>query len=137
MSHSVLQMIRDFVLAPALLDASLVSILGAFAYLMAIRKTGAKAGASATVTAFAFLAAFLLTALDLVAFGAAVVRLDLPWLRWISYLGIALIWSGFVAWRTEALASTRWAFAACAGAFLGVAGWAMDAYVVTALLFVE
>ena len=137
MTHSVLQLIRDFVLAPALLTSALISTTGAFGLLLALRPEGLRPGKPVVVTAVAYLLAFLLTTIVLVSMGAMEVRMDVTWPRQLGWVLTGLVWAGLVAWRAETAWRTKLIRGSVLGMVMGVAAWGVDAYVVSALLFVE
>ncbi len=137
MSQAVLQMIRDFVLAPALLGSSLVSVLGAVTLLGVLGPQGLRAGRAMYWTAASILAAFVVTSVVLVVAGTMVAHFEISWANRLGYGVCALVWGSVVLCRSELEWRVRWRPATAGAAVMGLAVWMVDAYVVPALLFVE
>lgn len=137
MSQAVLQMIRDFVLAPALLGSSLISLLGVVGLLAACSKRGLPPGSAGIRVSLGVVAGFLLTSLALIGSGTLVAQLEMSWVTWPAYGVCGLCWAGLGLAAAQGQCAERLKAAGALLAGVTLAAWVVDAYVVPALLFVD
>lgn len=136
MPESVWQIIRDLILAPALLSCSLQALLvaGVFVQLLACGEGCGRVcrPAGSRFSALILLGGWLLSVLVVVALASLAVRHDDRALFLAAWPVTGLLWGAGLA-----LVRGRWLFALPAGLLLGLAGWVIDAYVTPLVLFAE
>jgi len=134
LSNQVLQMIRDFVLAPALLQAALLALPGAALLLMLPTKAS---GRMRILHGLVPLATFLLTALAAVGAGALAVMKEVDFALPLGWVSSGLLWGAATLLVAERQWPHRWLAAGVGAAVMALGAMLIDDYLVSALLFVE
>lgn len=136
MPESVWQVIRDMVLAPALLSCSLQALLAAALVMQLLtcgsQRTWVCRSESSRVPALFVLGGWVFSIAVVVAGASVAVRFDERAFFAAVWPVTALLWMGVVA----GVRGRLW-FTFASGLALGLAGWLIDAYVTPLVLFAE